>query len=92
MIPSGYSSRWYIFYLCYLKKEDRDPGYNNTVNSFPQTKGVEHFWKMVGFQGGFEVLHFRWGVATSTFIFQGDCRCYCRATNNFSRTIGQNVC
>ena len=40
MIPSGYSLCWYIFYLCYLKKEDRDLDYNSTVNSFPQTRGL----------------------------------------------------
>ena len=30
MILSGYFMCWYIFYYCYLKKEDRDLGYNST--------------------------------------------------------------
>ena len=48
MIPN--SLCWYIFYLFYLKREDRGLDYNSTVNSFPQTRGLRISGKWPAFQ------------------------------------------
>ena len=50
MIPSVNSSCWYIFHLFCLKKEDRDLGYNSTVNSSPQTRGLSISGKWPAFK------------------------------------------
>ena len=68
MILSRYSSCWYIFYHCYLKKKDRDLGYNSRCQLLSSDYGVEHSQKMSCFQGGFEVLLCRWRVTDSMRI------------------------
>ena len=68
IILSRYSSCWYIFYHWYLKKKDRDLGYNSRCQLLSSDYGVEHSQKMSCFQGGFEVLLCRWRVTDSMWI------------------------
>ena len=50
MIPSGYSSCWYIFYHCYLKNKIETLVTIVPVSSFSQTKGLSIFGKWPAFK------------------------------------------
>ena len=71
MIPSGYSLCWYIFYLCYLKKEDRDIGYNSTVNSFLQTRGLSISGKWLAFREDLKFYILGRGLQPPGVFFKG---------------------
>ena len=71
MIPSGYSLCWYIFYLCYLKKEDRDIGYNSTVNSFLQTRGLSISGKWPAFREDLKFYILGRGLQPPGVFFKG---------------------
>ena len=71
MIPSGCSLCWYIFYLCYLKKEDRDFGYNSTVNSFPQTRGLSISGKWPAFEEDLKFYILGEGLLPPGLFFKG---------------------
>ena len=69
--PSGYSLCWYIFYLCYVKKEDRDIGYNITVNSFLQTRGLSISEKWPAFKEDLKFYILGRGLQPPGVFFKG---------------------
>ena len=71
MLLHGYSLCWYMFYLCHLKKEDRDLGDNSSVNSFSRTRGLSISGKRPAFKEDLKFYLLGEGLQPPGLFFKG---------------------